>query len=349
MIKAFTSPNQFLHDPSFEIYEYGQRIRYFESPERLQKMLSDLPKDGLVAIAMAEPATVDQISCHDQDYLTFLQTIYTRWELEAPRDAKRYHSLFPVSQRPSSSQLDATSIPALLGTYVKDLSAPIMRGTWQAALASAGCAIAGVNEFMLQDDTLHKNIAVALCRPPGHHAGISSCAGYCYINNAALAANVILQNRSVAILDIDYHAGNGTQQIFYENPQVPVCSIHADPANEYPYFAGFANETGSGAGLGFHKNLPLPSGTDPEAYINTLSEALEWLASKPTDTLVLSAGFDTYKDDPLGCFKLTTDTYHTIGSLISKLGKPVLVVLEGGYKISMLPTNLLALLHGLSE
>ena len=349
MIKAYTSPGQELHNPSFEIYEYGQSIPYYESPLRLQTLLQELPKDGLIEIINSKPATSEQLTCHTSDYLSFLESIFEKWRRESPSDAERFGSLFPVSHRPTNAHNESNSIPALLGTFVKDLSAPITSNTWQASLASAGCALSGANTLVENLGLLNKNVVLSLNRPPGHHAGSANCAGYCYINNAALAATKLASHGRVSILDIDYHAGNGTQQIFYENSNIDVCSIHADPSNEYPYFAGFASETGAGAGIGHHHNVPLPHGTQPHIYTQALMRSLDWLSKSGPSMLVLSAGFDTYRKDPLGSFQLETDSYFEIGKSIAQLGIPILVILEGGYYIPDLPQNLLALAHGLTD
>ena len=343
MIPAFTSPNQFLHDPEFEIYEYGQRVDYFESPQRLRTLLDQLPSSGKVHTITAASAVPSQVTCHSPEYLLFLERIYNQWVSESPQDAGKFGVLYPTAH-PIHKQLSlSTNIPTQLGNYVKDLSAPITSGTYPAAMASAGCAIAAANAILAGE-----RLTLALCRPPGHHAGVASAAGYCYINNAAVAATTFRPLGKVAILDIDYHAGNGTQEIFYEDLNVPVCSIHADPHREYPYFAGFAHETGAGAGLGAHRNLPLPAGTQPTEYLGALDLACDWLAAHRPTALVISAGFDTYAQDPLGQFKITTPTYTRIGQRIAQLGLPTCVILEGGYNIPALPANLLALLNGLS-
>jgi acetoin utilization deacetylase AcuC-like enzyme len=184
-----------------------------------------------------------------------------------------------------------------------------------------------------------------LCRPPGHHAGKANCAGYCYVNNAAVAANWLSKIGKTAILDIDYHAGNGTQEIFYERADVFTISIHADPDFEYPYYLGYADETGTGAGLGFHRNFPLPAGTDDNAYIETINKAASLIADYKPSFLVISAGMDLFEGDPLGKFKVTRTGIHQIGKKIATLSLPTLVVMEGGYNNAALGENIVSLLE----
>jgi len=197
-------------------------------------------------------------------------------------------------------------------------------------------------------------LAYALCRPPGHHAGTDLYGGYCYLNNAAIAAQHLAggleraERHRVAILDIDFHHGNGTQQIFYEREDVLFVSIHADPAREYPFFAGYADERGAGAGLGYTLNYPLEAGVADGRYLAVLDRALAAVAEYAPRYLVLSAGFDTFGGDPIGDFALSTAAYPAIGRRIAALGLPTLVVQEGGYAIAALGENAAGLLRGLA-
>jgi acetoin utilization deacetylase AcuC-like enzyme len=184
----------------------------------------------------------------------------------------------------------------------------------------------------------------ALCRPPGHHAGKSFCGGYCYFNNAAIAAEWLSNTGKVAILDIDYHAGNGTQDIFYDRGDVLTISIHADPDAAYPSFCGYVDETGAGQGSGLHRNYPLLAGTDDERYLSTLDEAIALIRSFVPERLVVSAGMDLYAGDPLGNFSVTRDGIREIGIHIAKLGLPTLIVMEGGYNNAALGENITTLL-----
>jgi acetoin utilization deacetylase AcuC-like enzyme len=208
-------------------------------------------------------------------------------------------------------------------------------------LASANCALSAAEIV-----TSNQKSVFALCRPPGHHAGKDYAGGYCFINNAAVAANWLSSKGKVAILDIDYHAGNGTQDIFYERNDVLTISIHGDPDFEYPHYIGYADETGSGAGLGFHHNFPLPAGTDDAQYLTVLDKALNLIKEFAPAYLVVSAGMDTFGGDPLGTFKITHSSFTKFGRRIAALNLPTVIVMEGGYANEALGTNTVNLLEG---
>lgn len=220
-----------------------------------------------------------------------------------------------------------------------DLSACIVEGTYEAALTSANCALSASSSVV--DG---RSSAFALCRPPGHHAGKDYAGGYCFINNAAVAAQWLSSKGSVAVIDIDYHCGNGTQDIFYERDDVLTISIHADPDFEYPSYFGFANERGKDRGLGFHHNFPLPKGTDDDSYLATLDRALELIREYKPAFLVVSAGMDIYADDPLGTIKVSTEGIREIGRRIASLNLPSVIVMEGGYNNEALGRNIIAFL-----
>ena len=190
--------------------------------------------------------------------------------------------------------------------------------------------------------------AYGLCRPPGHHAARSMYGGYCYFNNAAIAAEAIARRTGepVSILDVDYHHGNGTEQIFWRRGDVLYVSLHAHPDREYPYFLGWPDETGEGPGAGANLNLPLPAGVSDEAYLEALDRGLERIAGHPGSVLVVSLGFDTYGLDPLGDFALTTEVYHEVGRRAAALGKRLVILQEGGYYVPALGDNARAWLRG---
>jgi acetoin utilization deacetylase AcuC-like enzyme len=236
-------------------------------------------------------------------------------------------------------QRKPTSFVGRAGYYSFDLNAPLVAGTFPAALMAANCALSGAQAIANGERT-----AFALCRPPGHHAGRDHCGGYCYLNNAAIAAKWLSAKGGVAILDIDYHGGNGTQDIFYDSAEVLTISIHADPGYQYPLFVGYADETGEGAGFGYHRNFPLPPHTNDADYLRTLDEALVLIQQFAPDYLVVSAGMDIYIDDPLGDFDVTTDGIRQIGEGIAAMKLPTLVVMEGGYNNDALGENIVALL-----
>jgi acetoin utilization deacetylase AcuC-like enzyme len=281
------------------------------------------------------------LAVHDADYVDFLRSAYQEWtQVETPYEKK---ALLPATFPPRGCSRRPESLLGRAGYHMFDLSAPIMEGTYRAALGSANCALSGAKA--IQEG---KKSAFALCRPPGHHAGKSYCGGYCYLNNAAIAANWLSSFGKVALLDIDYHAGNGTQDIFYERGDVLTLFIHADPNAEYPAFSGYADETGAGPGSGAHRNFPLPAGTDDASYLSTLDEALILIESFSPAFLVLSAGMDLYTGDPLGKFKITRKGIQQIGSRVAALGLPTLIVMEGGYNNAALGENITTLLETFS-
>jgi acetoin utilization deacetylase AcuC-like enzyme len=227
-----------------------------------------------------------------------------------------------------------------MGFFLMDTTVAISSGTFPAALHAAYCALSGAQVI-----STGERVAFSLNRPPGHHAGREICGGYCFFNNAAIAAMWLSPSGKIAILDVDYHAGNGTQEIFYDNANVLTVSLHADPAFEYPYYGGFSEETGTGQGSGFHRNLPLPKGTDQTQYLKSLTQALNLITVFGPRYLVVSAGMDTYFDEPLGSFRLSQENIHCIGEQIASLGLPTLIVMEGGYHLPSLGDNFVAFLE----
>ncbi len=347
-MKIFLSAEHALHNPPFELLD-GKPTPYFEMPRRVEIILAALTRAGFADHVAAPSATVaDLTAVHTPDYLDYLANAYDRW-----RAAGLNEPVFPSAWPLPGLRLRRDCPQAAAGSYTFDLSAPIVAGTFSAARSAAGAALAGA-EALVQGE----RGGYALCRPPGHHAAAAMAGGYCYLNNAALAADRLarssasaaatwsLRAPAVAVLDIDYHHGNGTQSIFYERSDVLTISLHADPAREYPYYLGYADERGAGAGEGYNVNLPLPAGIDDAGYLKALEQALQIIADYGPRYLVVSAGFDTFVADPLGDFALTTAAYQAIGAAIAQLDLPTLFVQEGGYAIDDLGNNLVALLRG---
>jgi acetoin utilization deacetylase AcuC-like enzyme len=328
-----------LHNPPFELFDGGQHMPYLENPERVERILSALKDRAWAEIPEPEDFGLDPVlAVHDADYVDFLRTAYQEWTQVKTGYEKK--ALLPATFPARGWSHRPKSLLGRAGYYMFDLSAPIMDGTYRAALGSVNCALSGAKAI-----TKGKRSAFALCRPPGHHAGKSFGGGYCYLNNTAIAAHWLSSFGVVAILDIDYHAGNGTQDIFYERGDVLTVSIHADPDAEYPAFSGYADETGAGRGSGLHRNFPLPAGTDDASYWSALDEALELIRSFAPVYLVISAGMDLYSGDPLGEFKVTRDGIRQIGERLAALDLPTLIVLEGGYNNQALGVNIASLLE----
>ena len=338
-MKVFYSASHQSHSPPFEILDGGEKTQSYEIPLRAVNVLTSLSQTPWAEIIQPGDLGLNPIlEVHDAGYLDFLQTAFELWTRE---DANYEHlALTPATFPPGGMRRLPKSILGKAGFYMMDLSAPIGAGTCKAALDSANSALSGADVLLSGEKS-----AFALCRPPGHHAGKANCGGYCYLNNSAIAANWLSHKGKVAVLDIDYHAGNGTQDIFYDRSDVLTISLHADPAYEYPYYAGYSDETGSGDGLGYHKNYPLPYGTADDTYLDTLRQALAAIREFSPRFLVLSAGMDISQDDPIGKFQITHDGIGRIGNAISLEGYPTLVVMEGGYNLAGLGADVVTLLE----
>ncbi|CAG0991188.1 Acetylpolyamine amidohydrolase 1 [Anaerolineales bacterium] len=343
-MKIFYSDTHRKHQPPFEVFDGGKRVPYLENADRMECILTALQNTDWAELTPPTDFGLKPIlAVHDKDYIAFLASCWTEWLILDPTVAEspEQHAFLPATfaLRRKSSHVPSELL-GKAGYYIMDLSACIVAGTYEAALGSANCALSAT-EFVAKN----QSSAFALCRPPGHHAGKDYAAGYCFINNSSVAANWLSSKGRVAILDIDYHAGNGTQDIFYERDDVLTISIHSDPDFEYPHFIGYADETGAGAGLGFHRNFPLPKGTGDEGYLSALDEASNLIKSFAPKYLVVSAGMDTFDGDPLGTFKVTRDGFAEIGKRIAMLGLPTAIIMEGGYANAALGENIVTLLE----
>lgn len=336
-MKVFYSEEHRRHEPPFEVFDGGLRVPYLENTDRMDKILSALRQVDWAEFCEPLDFGLDPIhAVHDRDYIEFLALCWTEWLASEAQDKS---VLLPATFALRRQSHKPTGLLGRMGYYLMDLSACIVEGTSSAALASANCALSAADAVAGGERT-----AFALCRPPGHHAGKDYAGGYCFINNASVAANWLSLKGRVALLDIDYHCGNGTQDIFYDRADVLTISIHADPNVEYPHFWGYASETGTGPGVGFHRNFPLEKGTDNARYLSALEEALTLIRTFGPAYLVVSAGMDIYADDPLGTIKVSTEGIAEIGKRIASLGLPSVVVMEGGYANEVLGTNILRFL-----
>jgi acetoin utilization deacetylase AcuC-like enzyme len=336
-MKVYYSEAHRKHAPPFEVFDGGLRTLYLENPDRMDRILIALKETNWAAICEPMDFGFDPIhAVHDKDYVDFLASCWTEW---LASEAKDKSTLLPATFALRRHPQKPTSILGRAGYYMMDLSACIVEGTYQAALASVNCALSAAETV-----TKGERVTFALCRPPGHHAGRDYAGGYCFLNNAAIAANWLSAQGKVALLDVDYHCGNGTQDIFYERDDVLTISIHADPNFEYPHFWGYANEKGTGAGLGFHRNFPLEKDTDNARYLLVLEEALDLIRRFEPGNLVISIGMDIYADDPLGTIKITTEGIGEIGERISALDLPTTIIMEGGYNNDALGRNMIRFL-----
>jgi acetoin utilization deacetylase AcuC-like enzyme len=332
-MKVYYSEAHRTHEPPFEVFDGGLRTPYLENPDRMDRILHALQEKGWAEILEPKNFGLDPIyAVHDKAYMDFLASCWAEW---LAGEAEDKSTLLPATFALRRHPPKPASLLGRAGYYMMDLSACIVEGTYAAALASAQCALSAAEAV-----TNGERSTFALCRPPGHHAGKDYAGGYCFINNTSVAANWLSANGNVALLDIDYHCGNGTQDIFYERADVLTISIHADPSFEYPYYAGYAQETGAGPGLGFHRNFPLGKGTDDARYLSALEEALSIIRGFAPSYLVISAGMDIYAEDPLGKIRVTTEGIREIGKHISALHLPSVIVMEGGYNNEALGKNI---------
>jgi acetoin utilization deacetylase AcuC-like enzyme len=333
-MRVFWDERQRLHAPAQELHN-GGFVPYAEHCGRVDSMLAAL--GGTEAVADHGEAPLLRV--HPRPYLDFLKSAFADWKAAGrPGDASGY--VWPVvGRRP----LDLDRIDARLGQYSMDASTPVAEGTWESAYWAAQTALSGLDSVLAGERS-----AFALCRPPGHHAGADYMGGYCYLNNAAVAAEAARTAGTVrvAILDVDYHHGNGTQDVFLERGDVFFASIHADPRTDYPFFWGHADERGVGEGEEATLNLPLPHGTGRTRYEAALDQALEAVDRFGADLLICSFGADTFNGDPICSFALDTADYAPVGRRIAALGLPTLIVMEGGYAVDALGANVAAFLGG---
>lgn len=331
-MRLFTSPHHRLHNTA-GIQVEGHACVTEEVPARAEAIAAALREARLGPLA--EPPDLGLASIlavHPADYVQHLQTAHAD-------SAAYYGTAEPVLAStffPRGGLRRPGSVLGLTGYYAYGAGSPILPGTWTAAYWAAQCAAAAAEAVLAGESG-----AYALCRPPGHHAAADLYGGFCYLNNAAIAARRLQAGSAragarVAILDVDYHHGNGTQMIFYADPGVLFVSLHVHPDLDYPYYWGAADETGTGAGTGFNLNIPLPLGTGDSAYLRALETALDEVAHYEPQYLVLSAGFDTLAGDPVGGFELTLGGLRRVAEAVASRGLPTVIVQEGGYVVERL-------------
>ena len=338
MLSVYSDDHR-LHDAKVEFVQ-GKLVPMFEMPRRADYVIAGLREARIGAVIAPSPQPREALtSIHSSDYLAFLEQAWSAWR-EAGGEGDAFPNTWPGR---GLRQAIPEKIGAKLGYYGFDTSTPITAGTWRAALSAVDVALTAAQRVASGAPA-----AFALCRPPGHHAGRDVFGGYCFLNNAALAAQSFIDGGAgrVAILDVDYHHGNGTQAIFYGRDDVFFLSLHADPRWDYPYFLGFRDETGEGAGEGFNFNYPMPWGTDWSTYGESLADALARIERYGPDVLIVSLGVDTFEKDPISKFKLGMADYPRIGAMIAQLRRPTLFVMEGGYAVEEIGINTVNVLKG---
>jgi acetoin utilization deacetylase AcuC-like enzyme len=327
----------------------GRLQPHVEVPARAELVLAAVreralgPVEEVAAVAgdeRTDRAAVERV--HDPAFVAFLESIWADWTGEGRTwDAMPYVWSGVALPR---SEVAPEALDARLGHWGFDAGTPITGGTWDAAWWSARTALAGARLLLGGE----RDGVFALCRPPGHHATPSAFGGYCYLGNSAIAAQALRDGgaATVAVLDVDYHHGNGTQATFWERSDVVTISLHADPRQEYPYFTGHEGERGAAAGEGANHNLPMPWGTGFDRWSEALDAGCAVVADSGADALVVPLGVDTHEDDPISRFRLQTDDYLRVGARIAELGVPTLFVLEGGYATDVIGINVANVLEG---
>ncbi|MFJ3522784.1 histone deacetylase family protein [Pseudomonas sp. NPDC090203] len=328
-MRSFFHPEQLLHHPR-SYYSRGQMRTPQEVPERAQNLLKAAKALGFAIEQPTDFGLDPLLAVHGAPYLAFLEEAWLRWK-EVPEDWGDEVMSNIFVREPNALR----GILAQAGRYLADGSCPVGELTWRSAYWSAQSAVAAAKAIVDGEPA-----AYALCRPPGHHARAEAAGGFCYVNNAAVAAQVLRERfHRVAVLDTDMHHGQGIQEIFYTRNDVLYVSIHGDPTNFYPGVAGFDDERGEGEGEGFNLNLPMPHGASEALFMDKLEQSLAAVKDFQADALVLSLGFDIYELDPQSKVAVTREGFARLGERIRSLGLPCVIVQEGGYHLETLESN----------
>ena len=336
-MKVVFSEQQLKHDPQGFVSS-GAQADNPEKPQRAECLLTAALSCDLQHEYPADLGDEVIAAVHTPRYLEFLQNIHPRWSRVPGATAEIVPNIHPLSRSDGYPK----SAVGQVGFHVYDGSCPITADTWQSARWSAMTAAHAANCVLSGDAACY-----ALSRPPGHHASQDVAGGFCYLNNSAIAAQLLRTKfAKVAIVDIDVHHGNGTQRIFYERDDVLSVSLHADPERFYPFFWGYATETGSGPGTGFNINMPLPRGTGDDQYLASLHDALARVREFSADALVIALGLDAHEDDPFHGMAISTTGFGAIGTQLAALELPTVMVQEGGYLSDALGENLASFLAG---
>jgi acetoin utilization deacetylase AcuC-like enzyme len=342
-MRIFFSEDHRLHFPQGELHG-GELVTPFERPSRIEYVLAELKARGMTDLhdpGPMDPGPVGRV--HDAGFLDFLATAWDAWKADGYR-GEIIPTGFPARRMPGMKV--PGSIDGKVGWYALAAETAITGGSWRAAQSSCASAQAGQRHV-----AGGARAAFALCRPPGHHAARDMFGGYCFLNNAAVAAEMFRDSGAarVAILDIDFHHGNGVQDIFWDRGDVFYASLHGRPQDAYPYFIGYADETGSGAGEGANANYPMPPGAGYGEWSRALDHAIARLKAWGAEALVVSLGVDAYKDDPISFFRLDSPDFRDAGLRIGRMGLPTLFCMEGGYAIEAVGINTVNVLEGFED
>jgi len=338
MITVFSTDHE-LRSNKTELFG-GELVPPFECPARVEYVLDRIGEVSLGDVIAPDDFSLDPIyRIHDRGFIEFLQSCWSEWQAQGFK-GEAIPTVLPTR---GMQQRIPNHIEGRLGYYAMAIETSISDGTWPAARASANVALTAQSKVRAGADA-----AFALCRPPGHHAAGDLFGGYCFVNNAAVAAQAFLDQGAsrVAILDVDFHHGNGTQSIFYHRDDVLFLSLHGDPKDAFPHFLGYDDESGAGAGEGFNHNYPLGPNTAYAVWSDALQHACTRIRQYAPDALVVSLGVDTYENDPISFFKLSSDDFSRYGAVIAGLNLPTLFVMEGGYAVQEIGLNTVNVLTG---
>ena len=328
-----------LRDADTELYG-GELVKPFERPSRMDYILARNEQVNAGTLVEPDDFGMDPIHrVHDDGYVSFLQSAWQEWVKEGFK-GEAIATTWPARRM---TQRVPDHVEGKLGYYSMACETALTEGTWDAAYASAQVALTGARLICNGAPS-----AFALCRPPGHHAALDMYGGYCFLNNAAIAAQYLLDSgmKRIGLIDVDFHHGNGTQDIFYSRSDVLFASLHGDPLDAFPHFLGYADETGTGDGEGYTLNYPMKPGTGFEEWRSNLTDALQKTGEYNPDALVISLGVDTFENDPISFFKLKSDDFTTFGTDIAGMNLPTLFVMEGGYDIGEIGINTINVLQG---
>ncbi|MBR2513778.1 MAG: histone deacetylase family protein [Halomonas sp.] len=321
----------------------GAIVTPFECPERIDLVLSALRKAAFEVRAPSDYGLAPVLAVHDADYIAFLENCWQAWQA-AGHEGEAIPNIWPA--RTLRSDKIPRSVSGQLGYYALAAETSITEGTFAAAMASKDTALGAVDHTLATGEP-----SFGLCRPPGHHAAYDQFGGYCFFNNAAIAAQRALSagKRRVAVLDVDFHHGNGTQHIFYHRDDVLFLSLHGDPEVTFPYYSGYADETGEGSGEGYNVNYPLPPGTSVATWMATLEQALERIHQAECELIVISLGVDIFEDDPISAFTFQHDDFIALGKRLAEAGLPCVFLMEGGYAVEQIGVNVVNVLQGFEQ
>ena len=338
-MKTVYTKNHILRNSKTELFG-GELVKPFERPERMEYILNEIKTRKLGAIL--DPVNFDMdiiYKIHDKKYVDFLNNAWNEW-VALGFKGEAIPTVYP--SRSMNSDVVPTFIEGKLGYYCLANETSISEGTVEAAYESVKVALTAAD--MLDEE---KSV-FALCRPPGHHASKDQYGGYCFFNNVAIAAEKLKEKgaKRIFILDIDFHHGNGTQAIFYDRSDVFFVSLHGDPKDAFPHFLGHADEKGSGEGVGYNCNYPMPPGTPYDVWTKSLDDSISKIQYFSPDVLIVSLGVDTYENDPISFFKLKSDDFFDVGRKIASINLPTLFVMEGGYAIKEIGVNTVNTLKG---